>query len=169
MENENEIQNSSENEGTPKKLSYEELEAELKNARGELKNVRGEAASRRVELRDMKAKADDWDKYQESQKTELQKLQDALKERDEKLSVYVLADTKKSVAKEFGLAAGDEDLLVGSDEASLRAHAEKLKARLGQAEKPNVTDLLAGNRGTPVGSSESNFNADSMIRRMAGR
>lgn len=158
MENENEISEVQEQ----KKLTYEELQAELKN-------VRNEAASRRIEIRDLKAKADEWDKYQESQKTELEKLQDALKERDNRLSKYEVQDLRNRIAEEFEFDKELADALVGSDEASLRSHAEKLKALKPKAvqENPRPVDLLAGNRGTPIGSPESSYNFDDIIRRLA--
>lgn len=149
------------NEGT--KLSYEELEAELRK-------VRNEAASRRITNRDLEQQAQKWREYEESQKTELQKLQDQLAERDRKLSEFATDNLRRSVASEFGLANEDIDFLTGSDEATIRAQAEKLKARLGtKVETSRPADLLAGNRGTPIGSGTDSNNIDDLIRRMAGR
>ena len=144
-----------------KKLSYDELEAELRK-------VRNEAAQRRITNRELEENAQRWKQYEDSQKTELQKLQDDLAEKDKKLSTYQLQETRSDVAKEFGLDSEDADLLTGSDEATIRKQAERLKARLGttKTETPRPADLLAGNRGTPIGG--NNVDAvDNMIRRMA--
>lgn len=151
-----------ENKPTEKtKLSYEELEAELRN-------VRNEAASRRIANRELEEKAKQWEEYQDSQKTELEKLQERLNKQDQDLAGYRMNDLKVSVAKEFGLDSEDAELLTGSDEATIRKQAEKLKARFGKSETntPRPADLLAGNRGTPVGGNNSN-SVDEMIRRMA--
>jgi hypothetical protein len=146
----------------PKKLSYEELEAELKS-------VRSEAASRRIANRELEAKAKQWEEYEDSQKTELQKLQDDLAKRDVELSEYRLGKLKHSVVKEFGLDSEDEELLTGSDEATIRKQAEKLKARLGKVTETTSrpADLLAGSRGTPIGGSDARNPIDDLIRGMA--
>jgi hypothetical protein len=147
----------------PKKLSYDEMEAELRK-------VRNEAAQRRISNRELEERAQKWQEYEESQKTELQKLQDALAEREQKLSAYQLKETKLDVAKEFGLDSEDAELLTGSDEATIRKQAEKLKARLGTVKNdaPRPADLLAGNRGAPIGGAGSNVDpVDQMVRRMS--
>jgi hypothetical protein len=146
----------------PKKLSYEELEAELRN-------VRNEAASRRITNRELEQQAQKWKEYEDSQKTELQKLQEAVAERDKKLSTYELKEKKFEVAKEFGLDVEDADLLTGSDEATIRKQAERLQARLGNAQQGSSrpADLLAGNRGTPIGGNTNTNPEDDLIRRMA--
>ena len=139
--------------------------------REELTRVRREAAQRRIENKTLKADADKWKTYEESQKTEMQKLQDALAERDKELSGYKLERMKLSIAKEVGLDADDAELLSGSDEGALRAHAERLKARLSprqEQERRNPADLLAGTRGKPIGSG-SETSIDDMIRASARR
>jgi len=140
-----------------KELSPEELKAELKR-------VRQEAASRRIANRELEEQAKKWREYEESQKTELQKLQEALAEREQKLTSYELKEKKLGLIDEFGLEKDDLDLLTGSDEASNRKIAETLKARYeklgGKTNPPSnrPADLLAGNRGTPVGSTNNDFN-----------
>lgn len=168
MENE-EITTSPENEGLN---SVEELRAELKR-------VRQEAASRRVENKeiktqaqlDMEEAANKWREYEESQKSELQKLQDALAERDKTLAEIKKNNERNSIVKdiikEFNLDPDDEELLTGSDEASLRKQADRLSKRVVK-NSSNPLDLLAGNRGTPVGSS-SDSSIDNMIRRSTRR
>lgn len=143
----------------------------LEEALAELKRVRQEAASRRITNRELEEKAKRWEEYEESQKSELQKLQDALAEREQKLTSYELKEKKLDLIKEFGLENDDLALLTGSDEASNRQIAETLKARyekLGASQQSNrPADLLAGNRGTPVGSTNDTNTFDDMLRRMA--
>jgi len=150
------------NENAPRKLSYEELEAELKS-------VRSEAASRRITNRELEEKAKQWEEYQESQKTEQQKLEDRLRKQDEDLAKYRLRDLKSEIAKQFELDSEDADLLTGSDEATIRKSAERLKARLekNSSNSNRPADLLGGNRGTPIGGNTGSF--DDFIRNSVRR
>lgn len=168
--NANPAENNQPNEEAPKKeLTREELEAELRR-------VRNEAASRRITNRELEEKAKRWEEYEESQKSELQRLQDALAERDRKLSDYQLEQTKRTLVDEYGLDKDDLELLVGSDEESNRKIAERLKAKnekIANATPSRPADLLAGNRGTPVGSTNNSVSGDAsfdaMLRSMARR
>lgn len=136
-------------------LSPEQLHAELKK-------VRQEAASRRIELKEAKRKAEDWDKYQESQKTELQKLQDQLAEKDKAIAEKQTDLLRSTVAREYNVADEDLDLLVGDED-----NMKRLAARLGNQTPQGgnaPADLLAGARGKPVGSAADNFSMDDWIR-----
>lgn len=145
---------------TPTKLSYEQMETELRK-------VRSEAASRRVALREQEDAAKKWAEYEESQKTELQKLQDSVAERDKRLADKDLEISRRDIANEFNVAKEDWDLLVGDTE-----NMKRLAQRLGKQDSSNESkrpvDLLAGNRGKPVGNT-SNFNMDDFIRGTARR
>lgn len=167
MENENlETQNNEATENQPgenstKEMSVEELKAELRR-------VRQEAASRRIANRELEEKAKRWEEYEESQKTELQKLQEALAERDKKLANYELDLKKHAVAQEFGLNDKSLKLLTGSTEEEIREKAQILKELQGEnKETSRPADLLAGNRGKPVGSTNDTKSFDDMLRAMA--
>lgn len=155
----NEPQNAPETEpkNEPAKLTYEQMEKELQK-------VRSEAAARRVALREQEEAAKKWAEYEESQKTELQKLQDAVAERDKRLADKELEVTRARIAKKYSVADEDLDLLVG-DEASMTRLAEKLGKGESQGSSSPV-DLLAGNRGKPLGSKapEGNSFMDALIR-----
>lgn len=155
-ENSENIQTGSAESQENTKLSYEQLEAEIKK-------VRQEAAQRRITNRDLEEKAKKWSEYEESQKTELQKLQDQLAERDKIAAEAKLEAAKIRIAKKHNVPDDDIDLLVG-DEDSM----ERLAARLGKKEDAGSSsapsDLLAGNRGKPVGSNGGNFSMDDWIR-----
>lgn len=139
----------------PPKLTYEQMESELKK-------VRSEAAARRVALREQEEAAKKWAEYEESQKSELQKLQDAVAERDKRIADRDLEITRSKIAREFNVADEDLDLLVG-DEASMKRLAEKLGKTNVKEEPKRPVDLLAGNRGKPLGS-PSGFSMDDLIR-----
>lgn len=130
----------------------------------ELAKVRAEAASRRVANKELEAQAQKWKEYEESQKTELQKLQDAVAERDKRLADKELEVTRAKIAKQFNVADEDLDLLVG-DEDSMKRLAAKLGTQKSDDKKSPV-DLLAGNRGTPVGGSKPSTGSfmDALIR-----
>lgn len=130
----------------------------------ELAKVRAEAADRRIKNRELEDKAKKWQEYEESQKTELQKLQDAVAERDKRLADKELEVTRSKIAREFNVAEEDVDLLVG-DEANMKRLAERIgKPKDSEAPKRPV-DLLAGNRGTSVTGKTSSFSMDDFIRK----
>lgn len=142
-------------EGSSSTLTHEEALAELKK-------VRAEAASRRVALREQEEAAKKWAEYQESQKSELQKLQDALAAKDKAIADKELEVSRSKIARQYNVADEDLDLLVG-DEANMKRLAE----RLGKKEEkgnPRPSDLLAGNRGKPIGDSGNTFSMDDFIR-----
>lgn len=130
-------------------------------ALAELSKVRKEAADRRIKLREAEEKAKKWEDFEESQKTELQKLQDSVAERDRKLAEKELEITRSRIAREFSVADEDLDLLVGDED-----NMKRLAQRLGKPEgtPPKPADLLAGNRGTPLGGSSNTFSMDDFIR-----
>jgi 23S rRNA pseudoU1915 N3-methylase RlmH len=154
---------STENNQTPEgtdNLTPEQLRAELSK-------VRKEAADRRIKLRDAEEKAKKWSEYEESQKTELQKLQEAVAERDKKLAEKETDVLRAKIARKHNVSDEDLDLLVG-DEANM----ERLAVRLGKSQEPGKnapTDLLGGPRGTPVGSKGTTFSMDDFIRGTARR
>lgn len=140
----------------PPKLSYEQMEAELKK-------VRNEAASRRIALREQEEAAKKWKEYEESQKTELQKLQESVAERDKRLAEKDQAILRSKIAREFNVVDEDLDLLVGDEENMKRLAAKIGKPKDSEAPRRPV-DLLAGNRGTAVNGKTSGFNMDDLIR-----
>jgi hypothetical protein len=145
-----------ENQESPK-LSYEQMEAELKK-------VRSEAASRRIALREQEEKAKKWEQFEESQKTELQKLQDAVAERDKRLADKELEVTRSKIARQFNVADDDLDLLVG-DEENMKRLAERIGKPQGTEAPKRPVDLLAGNRGSAVTGKSSAFSMDDFIRK----
>lgn len=156
------------NSGSESNLTPEQLRAELTK-------VRQEAAARRVALREAEEKAKKWEEHEESQKTELEKLQAQLAEKEKKLAETAREKVIASLARKFKLEDDDLEFLTGSDEATLEVQAEKLAKKLGrtqeEANKRTPADLLAGNRGTGLGSSNNGntFSMDEFIRGSARR
>lgn len=152
---ENEPQNKPTEPAKTSTLSHEDALAELAK-------VRAEAAERRIKNRELEEQAKKWQDYEESQKTELQKLQDAVAARDKQLAEKELEVTRTKIAKQYEVADEDLDLLIG-DEESMKRLASKLGKKEAKDEPKRPVDLLAGNRGTPVGKS-SDFDMDAFIR-----
>lgn len=140
----------------PSTLSHED-------ALKELAKVRSEAADRRIKNRELEEKARKWQEYEESQKTELQKLQDSVAERDKRLAEKDQDILRSKIAREHNVADEDLDLLVG-DEANMKRLAERLGKPQGNDAPKRPVDLLAGNRGTAVNGKTTGFNMDDLIR-----
>lgn len=142
-------------------------EAQLKE---ELARVRRESAGRRIELRDLKSKAEEWDKYQESLKTEQQKLQERAEAAEKEIQNLRITSKRESALKDAGLDADLIEFVTGSDDDTIKSQVEKLKTKFGSSAAHPATqipDLLAGTRGKPVGSSGPSF--DDLIRQAARR
>lgn len=114
-----------------------------------VRDLRKENAKTRTEKQATKAELEEFQKWKESQKTELEKAQERATELEKK--TYSLL--KESIALKAGLSPDDVDFIHGDTEDEMKASAEKLAGRLKPAEgeaKKTVTDVFAGARGTPV-------------------
>lgn len=164
-----EVQTGSETNETGSELTPEQLRAELTK-------VRKENAEKRIRNRELEEKAKKWEDYELSQKTELEKLQAELADREKKLVETAREKTINALARKYKLEDDDLEFLTGSDEAALETQAEKLAKKLGRGQekeepKRRPADLLAGNRGTAVGSANNGntFSMDEFIRGSARR
>lgn len=126
----------------------------LEDALSELKKVRREAASKRTQNRDLKEKADLYDKFLDSQKSDVERLTqvnantkgeaDASREKADRLDVIL----------RFGLAFDPknpneyDEVLTGSRSA-MEKIAKLLTDKTGTR---TVTDFHAGRRGSAVGT-----------------
>lgn len=152
-------------EGTEKKETNSQDSWTVDDYKRELSKVRQEAASRRVALREQEEAAKKWKEYEESQKSELQKLQDQLAEKERLANESKLEATRIKIAKQFNVADDDIDLLVG-DEESMKRLAERLGAANteGGSGGNHNPDLKGGARGKPVGGSADTFSMEDFIR-----
>jgi len=139
--------------------------------REELARVRRESASRRVELRDIKTKADEWDKHQQSLLTEQQKLEQRAVAAETRASALEAERLKSKVLKDAKLDEEFAEFITATDAEGMKAQATKLAERFGKPGESTTSpalDLLAGKRGQPVGSSGTT-SIDDMIRAAARR
>lgn len=100
-------------------------------------------------------KAKQFDKWQESQKTEQQKADEKLatlqSERDAALTQAALA----KAALDHGLSADDLELIGGGSPDEINAKAEKLAARLNASKIPSTSpDPRLGRESKPTGSGD---------------
>ena len=82
--------------------------------------------------------ADKYRQYEESQKTEYEKLQEELARFKAEAESATLAKTKLEVASEKQLPKEALDLLVGSSREELEAKAEALLSLIGKSVKPSI-------------------------------
>lgn len=161
------VENPGQEVETPEQDNVSTSKLSHEDALKELQKVRREAAEKRVKNKELEDQATKWREYEESQKSELQKLQDAVAERDKRIADKELEVTRAKIAREFNVADEDLDLLVG-DEDSMKRLASRIGKK--QEEAPRrPADLMAGNRGTPVGDAKDKFSMDDSIRRAFGR
>lgn len=139
--------------------------------REELARVRRESASRRVELRDIKTKADEWDRHQASLLTEQQKLEQRAAAAEARAAQLENDRLKSTVLRDAKLDEEFAEFITATDEAGMKAQATKLAEKFGkpgEATSSPALDLLAGKRGNPVGSSGT-ASIDDLIRASARR
>lgn len=117
--------------------------------------TRQEAADKRTAKRNAEQKNEEdakkWREYEESMKTEAQKLADELASYREKAAKLEKEALQRKIADEFNLDPDLVEFVVGSDEDEMKKKAEKLAERM---KNRNPLDLKAGERGAPVAKSE---------------
>lgn len=119
-----------------------------------IKKLRTSEADKRIKKREteqrMEEDAKKWQEHLDSQKSELERINDAkaaLAEENQKLKLEKL---QRDIADEFGLAKADFDLFEGPDEETMRAKAKRLSERTGVTNSGDPMNLFGGRRGEPV-------------------
>lgn len=108
-------------------------------------------------------KAKQYDEFEESQKTELQKVIDKAEAAEKRASELEQAKVRAEVAASKGIPAS---LLSGTTEEELTASADALLAFRGEKPKP---DFGGGDRGSDVGAKAKQLTADDVKRLYAER
>lgn len=124
----------------------------LEDALKVIDQLRDENAAKRVtskaKLAEMEEKAAKWQEHLDSQKTEMQLLQERNAKLEADLAEKSKAQLQRDIAKSVGLDDELAEFITGSDEAEMRAKATKLAGRVPMAAP--VLDLKGGERGGPV-------------------
>jgi DNA repair exonuclease SbcCD ATPase subunit len=132
----------------------------LEDAQKEIAKLRKENASKRTKAREVEDKAKKWEEHVNSQKTEMEKLQERLNELETNNGRYKLEKLQVDLAKKHGVDLDLSDLIVGSDEEAMEEAAKRLAAKTVKAKKTTATDLRAGQQGRVDGESASTWFAD---------
>lgn len=112
---------------------------------------------------DLKKKAAEFDKLEESKKTEAQKLNEQLAAAQVELQSYKVAEIRRMAAVDAGLDQKYAKYITAVDEAEALEQAKELAKDIRQPE-PKKPDLKQGSRQ----QAPANESKDHLLRRMAG-
>src|SRR5690606_3995938 len=112
----------------------------------EIAKLRRENAAKRTKNREVEEAAKKWQEYVDSQKTEMEKLQDQLSALREENLRFKLEREQNRLAREYGVDPDLVEFIVGADLDEMEEKAKKLAAKSAQNKKPSTTanDLRAG-------------------------
>lgn len=116
---------------------------------------------------DLKTKASEFDKFQDAQKTELQREADKRAAAEAELAVLRVERVRQQAAAKAGLPADLAEFITASDEAAAEEQAKRLAERVKPAgpTPPPAADMRQGVRQIP----QSGQSPDQWLRAMAGR
>jgi Domain of unknown function (DUF4355) len=112
---------------------------------------------------DLKKKAAKLQQIEDSQKTELEKLNDELGKAQVELQAFRVAEVRRQAASSVGLDPELAEFITAVDEDEAVAQAKRLLDRMGKSEKQRA-DLRQGTRQTPPPA----MSRDSLLRGLAG-
>lgn len=115
-----EAQETQENTGT----TLTDVEALQK----ELDKARSDAAKYRTQRNELKGNAEKWAEFEESQKSEMEKVTERNAALEAELATVRAAQVRSEVIAQYGLTADDDLLLGDGDRDALVARAEKIAA-----------------------------------------
>lgn len=122
-----------------------------------------EAKNLRDRVKQLEAIEKKYNEVEAAKLSELEKVQNALKAKDDELAQLRINNFRRDAALSAGLTGDDIEFITGATEEECTEQAKKLAKRLA-ASKP-ATDLRQGNRGaTPAAPVDGN----ALIRQMAG-
>ena len=132
--------------------------ASLEDALKVIGKLRTEAGNKRLKNKELEAKAAEYDKYLDSQKSELERLTDEATKTKEENRQLKLDKLRADVALKAELDPELAVFLVGETVDELNAQAKVLNERLGKGKKI-TPDFFAGQRGGKVTPPEDDANA----------
>lgn len=127
----------------------------LEDAKKVIEKLRKEAASRRIKGKELEEKAQKWQEYVDSQKTELERALEKAATLEKQLESEKVERMRAKIVAETGLDPDLSELLVGS-EKEMRKRAEQLVEKLGN--KRANSDFYAGQRGRKAAPKAQTFN-----------
>lgn len=115
-----------------------------------------------ADYEDLKKKASEYDKFQDSQKTELQKKEDQIAAQAIELQKYKVSEIRQAAAKAAGLDSDLAEFITAADPGEAEEQAKKLAERFkASAKQP---DFKQGARQTPP----PQRSRDELLRNLAG-
>lgn len=126
--------------------SGESEEFDKERALAKIKKSNAEAAGLRKRLKELEPKLKQFDEWQESQKSELEKLQGQLEAAVTRASTLEAEKLRRDVAAEKGLSASQAKWLQGSTLEELNSSADELLSdfKATKIGKPTVSSLKGG-------------------------
>lgn len=123
--------------------------------RREIAKLRKENAAKRTKNKEIEEAAKKWQEHLDSQKSEMEKLQDQLNALTAENKKLALAQKQRDLAKEYGVDPDLEEFIVGDDLDEMTEKAKKLAAK-SKKKPPDATDMRAG-RASPPPQSTTNW------------
>lgn len=111
----------------------------------------------------LKKKAGEFDKLQDAQKSEVEKLNERLAAAEVELQGHRVAEVRRAAAIEAGLDPGCSEFITAADEKTALEQAKRLAQRMAPPE-PARADFRQGIRTQPAAKQDNN----ALLRRMAG-
>lgn len=116
--------------------------------RREIAKLRKENAAKRTKNKEIEEAAKKWQEHLDSQKSEMEKLEDQLNLLKGENKKLTLAQKQRDLAKEYGVDPDLEEFIVGDDLDEMTEKAKKLAAK--SKKKPaDATDMRAGKTSPP--------------------
>lgn len=147
--------------------------ADPEAARKEIEKLRRESASWRTKYREAEPQLTEYQQWQESQKTEQQKLFDAKEAAERQLADLQATNARLMAAATHNIPPDLIDLLGSGSADDINARAEALAERLKATSTPAAPapqrPVEALTPGAATGSGTTPASPDQWIRRMAGR
>ncbi len=122
----------------------------LEDAKKVIEKLRSENAAKRTKNREIEEQAKKWQQHMESQKTEMERLQESKQQLEAKLTAYETDRLRNDIAREVGLDPDLAEFIVGADEDEMRARAKTLVEKTAPKQAKTPADLKAGDRGKPI-------------------
>lgn len=134
--------------------AFEEVDSAPSKARTpeeyeeEIRQLRREAGNRRHQKKEVEARLAEYEKWKESQKSEVEKLRERAESAEAKLTTLQRERLQIKAAKEAGLDTDLADRIRGDSEEDMLEDAKLLAKKYSS----KSVDAYAGRRGVPVGT-----------------
>jgi phosphoenolpyruvate synthase/pyruvate phosphate dikinase len=116
----------------------------------EIRQLRKEAAGRRVANREKDAELEEFRKWKDAQKTELERTAERAAQAEKELQALRRERLQEEVARAVGLDPDLADRIRGESKEEMLEDARKMAEKASPGKSAQVADLFKGARGAPV-------------------